>query len=402
MKILHITPSYPPAWHLGGVVRSVSQLCRRLARLGHEVTVFTTDSGQDRRMGVPTDQPLDLEGVKVNYFKTDWFLKFCYSMALGKACRRYLREFDLVHMTSFWCYPGVSGPREARRWQVPYVVSTRGTFVPYPMGQKAWKKQLYFKWVEQRNLQYAAAIHYTAELEREEMSYLGLTRPSFIVPNGLDLGEFSQLPDKLSARKKLKLPPETPVVLFLGRLHARKGLTWLLEAFARLLKELPEALLILAGPDAGELSKLKQMVRLKGISSQVSFPGYIPPEKRNIYLRAADVFVLATHSGENFGNAAVEAMLAGVPVLLSEHVGICREVQADGAGMVVPLEVGAIAGALEQMLSDNEGLRTMGEKAAAWARRRYDIDLVARQMANAYEDILTGRRSPGLAWSDSQ
>jgi len=400
MRILHITPAYPPAWHLGGVVRSVSQLCRGLAQLGHEVTVFTTDSGGDRRMAVPTDQPIDLEGVRVNYFKTNFFLKFCYSRALGDACRRYLKEFDLVHMTSFWSYPGVSGTRKARRWKVPYVVSTRGTLVPYSMGQKAWKKRLYFKWVEQRNLQSAAAIHYTAELEREEMSSLGLTRPSFIVPNGLGLGEFSQLPDKLSARKQLKLPRDAPVVLFLGRLHARKGLAFLLEGFSRLAVSQPQALLLLAGPDAGEESKLKEMARLMGVSSQVSFPGYIPPEKRNLYLKAADMLALTTHSGENFGNVAVEAMLAGVPVLVSEHVGICREVQADGAGMVVPLESRAIAGAIEQMLADKEGLRAMGEKAAASARRRYDIDLVARRMATAYEDILTGRRSPALSWSD--
>ena len=102
MKILHITPSYEPAWHLGGVVRSVSQLCRGLAKLGHEVTVFTTDSGKDRRLAVPVNQPVEVGGVTVYYFKTDFFLKFAYSRSLGAACRRLIKNFDLVHLTAFW------------------------------------------------------------------------------------------------------------------------------------------------------------------------------------------------------------------------------------------------------------------------------------------------------------
>ncbi|MGA9753779.1 MAG: glycosyltransferase family 4 protein, partial [Desulfobaccales bacterium] len=110
--------------------------------------------------------------------------------------------------------------------------------------------------------------------------------------------------------------------------------------------------------------------------------------------------LVLTSEDENFGNAAVEAMLSGVPVLVSDHVGICREILADGAGVVVPIEVEAVAGALVKLLSDPEGLRVMGEAAVESARRRYDIDLVARQMATAYEDILVGRRSPGLSWSD--
>jgi glycogen synthase len=84
MKILHITPNYAPAWHLGGVVRLVSGLCRELVRLGHDVTVFTTDSGKDRRMAVPLDQALEIDGVKVFYFKTDFFLKFAFSRSLGR------------------------------------------------------------------------------------------------------------------------------------------------------------------------------------------------------------------------------------------------------------------------------------------------------------------------------
>jgi glycosyltransferase involved in cell wall biosynthesis len=109
---------------------------------------------------------------------------------------------------------------------------------------------------------------------------------------------------------------------------------------------------------------------------------------------------LIAHPGENFGYAAVEAMFAGIPVLVSNHVGISREVVADGAGVAVPLTIDAVANAIIDIFSNPERLAAKGRAAAASARRRYEIDIVARQMAMAYEDILTGRRSPGLSWSD--
>lgn len=401
MKILHVTPAYEPAWHLGGVVRSVSQLCRGLAALGHEVTVFTTDSAGDRPLPVPVNQAVRVAGVKVYYFRTDFSYKYSYSRALRAACRQSLRNFDIVHLAAFWCYPGIPARRETIRRGVPYVVSTRGGFVPHSLAQKPWGKKLYFKLVEEKTLKGAGAIHYTAALEKEQTSHLGLRVPGFVVPNGLDLSEFVYLPTKSEARAALAIPMDIPVILYLGRIHPRKGLDFLLEAFAQGVNgSRTAALLILAGPDGGQQGQLQAQAQRLGVAQQVWFPGYVAPQKRNLFLRSADIFSLATYPGENFGNAAVEAMLAGVPVLVSEQVGICREVAADGAGVVVPLTVEAIARALQGMLADPEGLKAMGERAAAAARRRYDLKVVAQLMATAYEDILTGRRSPGLGWSD--
>ncbi len=400
MKILHITPAYEEAWHLGGVVRSVSHLCRGLAALGHEVTVFTTDSGGDRRLNVPLNRPLDLAGVEVWYFKTEFSLKYSFSSALGKACRQRIRDFDLVHLASFWNYPEIPAVITARQLGVPFIVSPRGTFLSYSMSHKAMKKWAYYHLLEKRVLQGCRAIHYTTELERQGMDYLGLKPPSFVVPNGFNVGEFSQGWDKSERKQAIGLIPENTVILYLGRLHARKGLDRLLRAFAEAVGCIAQPILVLVGPDAGDEARLKSLARKLGILQEVRFPGYIPPRDRHFYLGAADVFCLTAHPGENFGNAAVEAMLAGVPVLVSEHVGICREVAADGAGVVVPLQVEAIAKALKKMLSDPEGLREMGRRAAESARRRYDNHNVCRLMATAYEDALTGRRSPGLSWSD--
>jgi glycosyltransferase involved in cell wall biosynthesis len=400
MRILHITPAYEPAWHLGGVVRSVSQMCRGLAAQGHEVTVFTTDSGGDRRMEVPVNRPVDLGGVEAWYFKTELSLRYFYSPALRETCRRRIKEFDIVHLASCWCYPEIPAISESKKLGVPYIISTRGTFLKYSMHQKALKKWIYYYLVERGALRGAQSLHYTAELERESMAYLGLRAPNFVIPNGFRLEEFSNLAARTEAKRALGLAPENLVVLYLGRLHARKGLEHLTRAFAEAAGQLPHAVLLLAGPDDGEEVKLKGIAKELGIAEAVHFPGYIPPGDRHLYWAAADLFGLVTYPGENFGNAAVEAMLSGVPVLVSEHVGISREVLQDGSGVVVPLEVHSIAAALVSMLRDPARLQAMGQAAATTARRRYDNTNVCRLMATVYEDILSGRRSPEVSWSN--
>lgn len=399
MKVLHVTPSYEPAWHLGGVVRSLSQLCRGLSRCGVEVTVFATDSGRDQRMPVPLNGPVELGGVKVHYFKTDVSLRYAYSQELAQTCRRRIRDFDLVHVTSFWCYPALAAIPPAQRSRVPYLVSTHGTLRPGNLQDKFVKKWLYYWAIEKRNVVRAAAIHYTSEMERELDAFHRFRTPSFVVPNGFDLEEFRNLPNVQEARQEWRINSGSLIITFIGRLHKVKALDLLIKALADGALRAREVQLMLAGPDGGEGEYLRKLVYQLELGERVQFLGMVSPERRNSLLAASDVAALVS-TDENFGITAVEAMLAGVPVLVSDRVGICREVAADGAGMVVPLRSDAMACALNQMLSDPARLKAMGQRAAVAARRRYDIGIVAQKIAAAYEDILAGRRSFGLSWSD--
>ena len=400
MKILHVTPSYLPAWHLGGVVQSISQLCQGLSRLGHEVTVFTTDSGKDQRMAVPVNREVEVSGVNVYYFKTDYSLKYAYSQALKQACDTSMKNFDIVHVTSFWCYPGIPAVTGALRHRVPYLVSVRGTLRRAALNHKLLKKWLYFYAIEKRNVKRAAAIHYTAAMERELDAFHGFSVPSFILPNGFNITEFQEMGDSHEAKSILGVPPGHKVITFLGRLNPVKALDVLIRAMAEDSLKEQEFQLLLAGPDDGVEASLRHMVNALNLKDRVRFLGRVDSRERQTLLAASDILALVSRD-ENFGNAAVEAMLAGVPVLLSQHVGISREVLADGAGVVVPLTAEAIAQALRSMLSDPNRLRAMGKTAAASSRGRYDIALVAQKMASAYENILTGRRSPGLGWSEN-
>jgi glycosyltransferase involved in cell wall biosynthesis len=263
---------------------------------------------------------------------------------------------------------------------------------------KFFKKWLYLHLVEGRNLRQAAAIHYTSELERAESAAIGHQTPGFIVPNGIDLSEFDNLPDKHEARKELGLPISPLVVLYFGRLEARKALDTLVKAFAQTLATTPlQAVLCLAGPDFGQQPLLQDLARDLGISERVIFTGYIPPEKRKALLAATDLIALVSH-GENFGISALEGMLAGLPALLSTKVGFYQEAVAAGAALAVPVQVESMALALGRLLADPTKLKTMGQAAYTFARCRYDYKVVAAAMLQAYEDVLSGRCSPQLSW----
>lgn len=400
MKVLHVIPAYEPAWQAGGVVRAVSQLCRGLSDAGVDVTVYTTNTSGNGWLDIPTDRPVMVGGVEVFYFHTSLPKAFRYSRALGQMCEKTMGDFEIVHIASFWNYPGIPAASAAREQKIPYVISTHGTLVPYALQRSRLKKWLYTKIVERRNLRHAAAVHYTTEFEREATDHFGLTCPSFVVPNGLDFSEFERLPAPDVARDRLDLSKEDTVLTFLGRLDRSKGLEILLKAFARVAQDFSRCLLLLAGHDDGCESNLRKLTRDLDLGDRVRFLGFVGDEMRANLLTSTDLSLsLSLSRSENFCYSAVEAMAAGSPVMLSEHVGISPDVEADAAGIIVPAQVDIVARELAELLSCPALLKDMGRVARDSAYERYDIGKVARRMIAAYTDILTGRRSPDCEWS---
>ena len=401
LKILHVTPHYEPAFEMGGVVRSLSLLCRGLAKSGLNITVFTTNNNRlGKILDVPMNQEVNVGGVKVCYFPTKLFNKrFFYSPELGKACYKRIKEFDLLHLTSFWCYAGIPAGKAARQYSIPYIISTHGTLDPYSLKQQFLKKKIYLSLFDKRNLDVATAIHYTAEIERESThKYNRLKNPSFIVPNPVPINELNNLPEESEAKKYFALPQDAHVISFVGRLHRRKALDILIQSFKKLLPLLNNnCYLLLAGPDDGDETRLRQLVNKNELNDKVRFLGFVDAVKRGFVLKASDLFWFATYPGENFGYSAVEAMVAGVPVILSEYVGIYREVIQDKAGVIVSHEPGEIAKNIAELITEKDKIMQMSGNAKKSALR-YDQENVIFLMLKAYEDVLTERRSPELQW----
>ena len=379
MRILHVVPSYLPAWRYGGPIRSVHGLAKAQSGARHAVEVFTTDVDGPGRLEVPTDRPVAIDGVSVSYFRCGWPRRLYRAPAMAAALGRRVREFDVVHLHSVFLWPTRAAARAAAAAGVPYFVSPRGMLVEGLIRERgALRQRLWIRLVERRTLRRAAGIVLQSELERRELEALGLDlAPTHVVPNGIGQPPPGGGSDPAETAS---LASSGPLVLFLGRVDRKKGIDRLIEA----LPLLAEASLVVAGNDEERL--IPGMFRLAeslGVGSRVSFPGEVRGAEKARLLAAADVFCLPS-SSENFGLAALEAMAAGRPVIVTPEVGLASFSEAREALIVVGREPDELAAAIAALLRDRERAERLGEHARAVAERHFGWPAIAEIMTEIY------------------
>lgn len=387
MRVLHVTPTYAPAWRYGGPIRSVHGLCKALAGLGVEVQVFTTNVDGPGRLDVPVGRPVALDSVQVRYFDSAWPRRLYFSPSMAAALRAELRHFDLVHLHSVFLWPTWCAARNARAQRVPYIVSPRGMLVRELVQRKSTlAKKAWIALIERRNLEHAAAVHATSGVEADEIARFGFRlRRVAVVPNAVEPAEGEAA---ACAGSGPELAPDaSPFVLFLGRISWKKGLDRLLAAFAGV----PGARLLIAGnDDEGYVAKLRARAAELGLLERVSFAGPVDgPAKARLYRHAA-LLVLPSYS-ENFGNVVLEAMAEGCPVVVTREVGAAAVVERSGAGLVVAGEPAALAGALNALLLDPLRRAAMGRAGRACVFAEYTWPRVASLMLDCYEQALADR-----------
>lgn len=383
MKILHYIPTYAPAWNWGGPVRSVSSLCEELVRRGHDVSVLTTDAGL-RPDDIPARGTEVLRnGVKVVYYPRvpGFGIK---SPGLEKAVHKRAGEFDLVHVTAIWQRTGPAACAAARRAGVPYVISPRGALGPYSWHRGALKKIAYYLLRERAGLQAAAGFHYTSAMEAEECERFRFGRPSCVVPNGVDPGDWHQDAGAgRSWRDRHGICQDETVLLYAGRLHHKKGLELLPAALARLSG--PSWRMVFIGPDDdGTKERLEKAFGKANLEDRVLFlPAVMPTELRAAYSGANTFLLPSLH--ENFGNVAVEAAACGCWILAADTVGVARELATLGVGECLPRDArawaDALAGAQEQPKANPEYRPA----------RIFDLKIAAEAMDAFYQTLCADR-----------
>jgi len=380
LDILCVTPFYKPAYVYGGPTRSVPVLCEALAALGNSVTVYTTDANGPANLQIDTTRPHLLNGVTVYYFRRHGASRYFYSPELEDACRRRIGSYDLMYVIGNWTYPLLAACRSARAWGAPFVIAPRTSFMIGTWKHGLVKKLVYHLLLERRLINSASALHYTSQLEATQSRWLRLTAPAFLVPNPVELGEFCSMPTRGAFRCAFGIPADAEVALYLGRLDRRKGIDLTLASFARCLRARPSAYLVLAGPDEDGYSRiLAEAATAAGVASHVVLTGYLDPRTRLGALSDADVFILTSYS-ENFGMAVVEALAAGLPVIVSDQVGIADEIDADGAGLVVPLDQAVVADKLASLLASPEERKQFAKRGPTFVAKRYAPMAVAAAM----------------------
>lgn len=399
MRILHVTPYYAPAWAFGGVCRAVAGLAGAQVRAGHTVFVLTTDALSPRAKIRRAREVLD--GVQVMRRPNlapvlRRALNLSTPAGFGRALARLAGSCDLsvIHCHELRTSETLLAARAGEARAIPLVLSPHGTL---PLGTgRTWAKRLW-DGVASRSLlpRFAQVIALTAGEKADVLalwSRHGLSLPSdrvSVVPNGVDPEAFAALPPRVEAREHLT-GGTGPVVLFLGRLSPRKELPLLLAAFAIVVRRLPAARLIVAGPDEGAGGAVAAAVRRLGLGGHVVTTGMLTGKERLAALAAADVFALPA-VGEGFPVAALEALACGVPALLSPECGFSRCEQA-GAGLTVVRTVEAWAAALESLLTDEDRRAGMGARGRALVHEEFTWSGIAPRVALAYERAIRMRR----------
>lgn len=403
MKILHIVPTYWPAYGRGGPIWSVHNMNKRLVRKGVDVTVYTTDI--DILEKVPLNQEIKLDGVKVYYFKASfpriweyWRVGFLpaflprhweYSRDLHKALQKTVGQFDLIHITSTFLFASILGFWYAQKNKKPYIISPRGNLMEPLELKNPFLKRIYIAIIERWVLK-NAAIHFTVPKEKEDYKRyrLPLYRTSFVIPNGIEKEEFVAHPRNGYFRKQLGISKNRKIVLFLGRLNWKKGLDVLISAMALVIKENPKALLVIAGSDEGGYrQKVEKWIEDYNIRSHVIFTGMLRDENKLGALVDSDVFVLSSYS-ENFSMAAVEAMYFCMPVVITNNVGIAPYVKEAKAGFVVFKEKNELAGAILKILEDPTSKKSMGENGKKLVEREFAMSKIADRWIEAYQELI--------------
>lgn len=335
-------------------------------------------------MDVPLDQPVDIDGVKVHYFRVPALRRLWWAPGLGRRLRESIAEFDVVHVHAVFLWPMWAAARAAARAGVPYVIAPRGMLMRDVILRKSrWVKTAWINLVERKTLADAAAVHVTAELEGTELQALNLPSQRIVwIPNGVEwpaqhaplaAGPFANLPERY--------------VLFLSRLSWKKGLDRLITAW----QWVPDIPLIIAGnDDEGYRPQLEALARRTGVADRVIFLGPVDDRHKWAVYERAQLFVLPSYS-ENFGNVVAEAMAMGCPVAVTPEVGIASLVRAVGAGIVASGTPNEFAAAVRALLADPPQRSEMGRRGTETALTTLSWDGVASQTEQLYRSVI-GKR----------
>jgi glycosyltransferase involved in cell wall biosynthesis len=379
MKILNIC-AY--TWAIGGPARIIYDHTTVVLKLGHEVDILSPVTPGDKIYPAP-------EGARIIVCKrTTPISRFFpeFSLEAWDFLKKHIHEYDVVHCHGIWHFGSVA-PFLFKN-NTPKAITIHGLLDKWALHHGYWKKKLFGILFQKRFLKKAQLIQINNHDELNDLrQFLGFQHPNVaIIPNGMQLDELAQLPPQGTFRTKFNLPTDKKLVLFMGRLNIKKGLDLLLPAFQKYVQQYNDALLILAGPDDGYQAETEQFIIQHQLQNKMMMVGMLTGELKKAALADATIFALPSYS-EGFSIAALEAMTAGVPALVSDRIGFDGTVAQYKAAHEAPLTVEGVYGGLKQLLQNPEYSHQLAQNAQKMVRELYDINIVAANLAKEFEKI---------------
>ncbi|MDD5034078.1 MAG: glycosyltransferase [Methylococcaceae bacterium] len=377
-RIIHTVPAISE--EASGPSYAVVRLCESLISEGDAVTLSTLDWA-----------PMDSPPAFVKRFPLGLGPR---RLGRSPAMRRWLtkavadREVRLIHNHSLWMMPNVYPGWIAKKSDIPLIVSPHGTLSDWAMRNGSPVKQLFWPLLQRPVLNATTCFHATAKSEYEDIRRLGFKQAVAMIPIGIDIPEWNP-----------KQQSEFRTLLFLGRIHPKKGLDLLLPAWGAVQNRFPDWRLKIVGPDNdGHLQRMQQLAKELGLERIVFTGALLGREKREAY-RDADLFVLPTHS-ENFGISVTEALAGGTPAIVTKGAP-WQGLEEHQAGWWVDISVDALVACLESALNQpHDELEAMGLRGRSWMEADFSWQRIGKQMVQTYRWMIDGGTPPEWVWLD--
>lgn len=386
MRILHIIPYFYPAWAYGGTCRAAWELARALVRDGQEVVVYTTDALDSHSRAKPAYEVVD--GVEIHRVRNlsnhlSWGRLFL-PLKFGGQLRGALQWAHVAHLHEFRSYQNAVALPLMDRLRVPFVLTAQGG-LPRIMGRNLLKA-IYDRFVGQRILRNARRLHALNQMEYEQFIELGVQPERIaILPNGVDLDEYHELPPVNGFRQRFDIQTDAPIVLFLARVNKIKGVDFLINSFNEVRRVLPEAILVVVGPDDGYLPQVKRMVQTMGIGAWVRFTGYLDGADKLEAYQAASVYVLPS-TYEMFAITLLESLACGTPIIATDRVGLADFVRQNDLGSIVTYgDVQGLRDEILRILGHPHDVQRRAVYGREYVLANFGWDRIAENWLNVYE-----------------
>ena len=376
MKILQIVPSYKPAYVYGGPIESVAKLSEGLVNDGHTVHVYTTTANGTSELPVKANATVLVEGVPVTYFTRITKDNSHISPRLWRQLYKTCRQYDVVHIHSWWNPLVIIATLICHAQKVKVIVSPRGMLSDYIIRStnKRLKKLIHF--IGGKKALAKSYFHATSQIEFEECKRLIPGWQGFMLPNIVTL---PILPITKSKNDRFTL-------LFLSRIHPKKGIEFLIEAISKLSQNI---ILKIAGTgDEHYINKLKEKIKTLLIEDKIEWIGWKDRAEKFDELMKADLFVLLSYN-ENFANSVIESLYMGTPVFISDKVGLARFVKEKNMGWVTPLCVQDITETLQFISQQKEALQRIETESRSVVEHAFSEQHLIRQYVDQYQQIVT-------------
>lgn len=369
----------------GGLYFSVRHLSRAVRDLGNQVQVWAyNDANTEEDIQEWSD--LDVRVINAR--------NVC-GVHLGASASYLLKEYDsdVSHVHGLWLMSSKDHYRWYKKFHKPYLIAPRGMLDPWALNNSAWKKKLVGALFENAHLHSAACMHALCDSEMQSMRAYGLKSPVAVIPNGVDLPDLNA-----SIGSSIWPEEERKALLFIGRIHPKKGLPLLLGAWAALKNENPryadEWFLAIAGwSEVGHIDELKRQAEELSIQNDVCFLGSLYREEKDAALRQASAYILPSYS-EGLPMSVLEAWSYKLPSLITPECNIPEGFAAEAA-LSIDTTVASVQGGLRDLFTMSESDRTyLGERAYSLVQSQFTWGQIGKQMVGVYDWMLGGGEAP--------